>query len=157
MQNEDILTIPTENVRPKANKKVKFIIGGLLIVVAVAYLIYTGIQSSSAYYLTIDELHAKSATMVNRQVRVAGLVDTPSVDYNHKELILKFDIVSETGARLTIVFNGPKPDQINSEGAEAIVEGEFDGEVFQAKSLLLKCPSRYEDGEQEIQQVEAIN
>jgi len=156
MQNEEILTIPTENARPKANKKGKFVIGGLLIAVAVAYLIYTGIQSSSAYYLTIDELHAKSATMVNRQVRVAGLVDTPSVDYNHKELILKFDIVSETGERLPIVFNGPKPDQMDSAGAEAIVEGKFDGEAFQAKSLLLKCPSRYEDGEQEIQ-VEAVN
>ena len=156
MQSEKILTIPTEQARSKANKKTKFIVGGLLIVVAVAYLIYTGIQSSSAYYLTIDELHTKGSAIVNRQVRVSGLVDTPTVDYNHKDLMLKFDIISETGDRLPVVFNGPKPDQMDSEGAEAIIEGKFDGQVFQAKSLLLKCPSRYEDGEQEIH-VEAVN
>ncbi len=156
MQSEEILTIPAEHARPKANKKIKFIIGGLLIVAAVAYLIYTGLQSSSAYYLTIDELNAKGSSIIGRQVRVSGLVDTPSVDYDHKALLLQFDIASETGERLHVVFNGPKPDQMDSEGAEAIVEGKFDGQNFQAQSLLLKCPSRYEDGEQEIQ-VEAVN
>ncbi len=88
--------------------------------------------------------------MVNQQVRVAGLVDKTTVKYDSKELILKFDVLSETGARLHVVYNGPEPDQMRSEGAEAIVEGKFDGENFQAKSLLLNCPSRYEDGEEEI-------
>ena len=54
-----------------------------------------------------------------------------------------------------VVFNGPKPDQMR-EGAEAILEGKYDGEVFQAQSLLLKCPSRYEEGTVEEVQVEAV-
>ena len=64
-------------------------------------------------------------------------------------------IASETGERMPVVFNGPKPDQMR-EGAEAILEGKYNGEEFQAQSLLLKCPSRYEEGTIEEVQVEAV-
>jgi len=52
---------------------------------------------------------------------------------------------------LPVIFNGPQPDQMR-EGAEAILEGKYDGQTFTAQSLLLKCPSRYEEGA--IEQVE---
>jgi cytochrome c-type biogenesis protein CcmE len=125
MQRNEPLSIPMELSGSRANKKVKFIIGGMAIVLAVIYLIYTGIQSTSAYFLTVDELHGRS------------------------------DILSETGQRLSVVFNGPKPDQMR-EGAEAIIEGKFDGNQFAAQTLLLKCPSRYEEGTIEQIQVEAV-
>jgi cytochrome c-type biogenesis protein CcmE len=41
-------------------------------------------------------------------------------------------------------------------GAEAIVEGKFDGTQFTAQTLLLKCPSRYEEGGIEQVEVEAV-
>jgi cytochrome c-type biogenesis protein CcmE len=54
-----------------------------------------------------------------------------------------------------VVFNGPKPDQMR-EGADAILEGKYDGQVFVADSLLLKCPSRYEEGTIEEVKVDAV-
>lgn len=155
MQNEEVLTIPTEMSQTQANKKTKFIVGGVVIALAVIYLIYTGVQSSSAYFLTIDELVAKGVAMENRQVRVSGMVDAETIDFNNKELILAFNITSETGMPMHVVFNGPQPDQMR-EGAEAIVEGKFDGSTFQAQTLLLKCPSKYEEGTIEEIQVEAV-
>jgi cytochrome c-type biogenesis protein CcmE len=154
MHNEEILTIPPEVSGSRVNKKFKFIVGGVIIVLVIVYLIYTGIQSSSAYYLTIDELYARSDLM-GRQVRVSGLVDAATIDYNSKDLILAFDISSETGQHLPVVFNGPMPDQMR-EGAEAIIEGKFDGSTFNANTLLLKCPSRYEEQGVEEIQVEAV-
>lgn len=155
MNTEKTLTIPMDIPRSGANKKTKFIVGGVVIVLAIIYLIYTGIQSTSAYFLTIDELYAQSDTMVNAQVRVSGMVNAETIDYNHKDLILKFNIFGENGQELPVVFNGPKPDQMR-EGAEAIVEGKFDGTTFEAKTLLLKCPSRYEEGTMEEVEVEAV-
>lgn len=155
MQGEEFLTIPVEKSTAQANKKTKFIVGGVVIALAVAYLIYTGIQSSSAYFLTIDELRAKGAEIYGQPVRVSGLVNAETITFNHKDLILKFDIQSESGQSLPVVFNGPQPDQMR-EGAEAIVEGKFDGSTFQAQSLLLKCPSKYEEGTVEEIQVEAV-
>jgi cytochrome c-type biogenesis protein CcmE len=153
MQRPEALTIPVELSGHRANKKTKFIVGGMVIVLAIAYLIYTGIQSTSAYVLTVDELLARN-DMVGRTVRVSGWVDANTIDFNNKDLILDFEIFSDTGARIPIVFNGPKPDQMR-EGAEAIIEGKFDGTAFNAQTLLLKCPSRYE-GEPEQVQVEAV-
>jgi cytochrome c-type biogenesis protein CcmE len=42
------------------------------------------------------------------------------------------------------------------EGADAILEGKYDGQVFVADSLLLKCPSRYEEGTIEEVKVDAV-
>jgi cytochrome c-type biogenesis protein CcmE len=138
-----------------ANKKTKFIIGGVIIALAIAYLIYTGVQSSAAYFLTVDELYAKGAAVENQTVRVSGKVDATTIEFNNRDLLLTFDVTSETGQRLPVVFNGPKPDQMR-EGAEAIVEGKYDGQAFTAQSLLLKCPSRYEEQGIEEVQVEAV-
>jgi cytochrome c-type biogenesis protein CcmE len=82
-------------------------------------------------------------------------VDEATIDFNNRDLILKFEVMSESGERLPVVFNGPKPDQMRHD-AEAILEGKFDGEIFTAQSLLLKCPSRYEEGTIEEAQVEAV-
>jgi len=148
--------VPSIEVDSKtANKKIKFIIGGVVIALAVIYLIYSGIQNNATYFWTVDELYAKGETQYNRPVRVSGLVDGNSIDFNNRDLILEFDVLSATGERMHVVFNGPKPDQMRDE-AEAILEGKYDGEVFTAQSLLLKCPSRYEEGTIEEIQVEAV-
>lgn len=138
-----------------ANKKIKFIVGGVIIALAIAYLIYTGVQSSAAYFFTVDELYAKGTAIENQTVRVSGKVDAATIDFNNRDLLLKFEVTSDTGQRMPVVFNGPKPDQMR-EGAEAIIEGKYDGQAFTAQSLLLKCPSRYEENGIEEVQVEAV-
>jgi cytochrome c-type biogenesis protein CcmE len=149
-------TIPSVKVAERAaNKKTKFVIGGVVIALAIVYLIYNGIQSSAAYFYTVDELYAKGTAAENRPVRVSGKVDADTIDFNNRDLILTFEVTSETGERLPVIFNGPKPDQMR-EGAEAIIEGKYDGELFTAKTLMLKCPSRYEEGTIEEVQVEAV-
>jgi cytochrome c-type biogenesis protein CcmE len=47
--------------------------------------------------------------------------------------------------RLTVVYNGPKPDLLRDE-AQAIITGKMgeDGQ-FYATELLLKCPTKYEE------------
>jgi cytochrome c-type biogenesis protein CcmE len=149
-------TVPSVEVAERAaNKKTKFIVGGVVIALAIIYLIYNGIQSNAAYFLTVDELYAKGTAIENRTVRVSGQVDADTIDFNNRDLILTFEVTSETGERLPVIFNGPKPDQMR-EGAEAIIEGKYDGELFTAKTLMLKCPSRYEEGTIEEVQVEAV-
>jgi cytochrome c-type biogenesis protein CcmE len=149
-------TVPSIQIAGQAaNKKTKFIVGGVLIALAIIYLIYTGLQSNAAYFLTVDEFYAKGESMYNRTVRVSGKVDAETIQFNNRDLILTFEVMSETGQRMPVTFNGPKPDQMR-EGADAILEGKYDGQMFTAQSLLLKCPSRYEeDGIEEVQ-VEAI-
>jgi cytochrome c-type biogenesis protein CcmE len=78
-----------------------------------------------------------------------------SVDFDSRDLILRFEIIGESGETLPVYFNGPKPDQMRDD-AEAIVQGKFDGNEFTAQELLLKCPSRYEESGFTEEKVEAV-
>lgn len=149
-------SVPTVKVAGKAaNKKLKFVIGGVAVALAVVYLIYAGVASNAAYFLTVDELYAKGDSIIDHTVRVSGMVDAATIDFNNRDLVLKFDVMGASGERLPVVFNGPKPDQMR-EGAEAIIEGKYNGTEFTAQELLLKCPSRYEEQGIEEVQVKAV-
>lgn len=147
----------------------KFVIGGILILVAVVFLIWTSTAASAEYFLTIDELNAKGSDVVDKNLRVSGAVLGDSIQYDAQSLTLSFEVAhvpadnlaieSEGGlaevlhqavldpsrARIKVVYVGPKPDLLRNE-AQAIVTGHMgqDG-VFYAEELLLKCPTRYEE------------
>jgi cytochrome c-type biogenesis protein CcmE len=149
-------TIPADLAQRKAaNKNLKFTTGGLLVIGLVIVLIVQATLTTGAYYLTVGELEARGAEMIGERVRVSGAVVEGSEIWEPKEMTLQFSIMDESGKELPIVFYGPRPDNFQR-AAEAIVEGELlaDGS-FKANTLLLKCPSRYEEEPEEIF-VEAI-
>jgi cytochrome c-type biogenesis protein CcmE len=142
----------------KANSKIKFIIGGVVIVALIAYLIISSISSAGAYYREVGEVVAQQATLVDKNLRVSGNIVTESITYDAATLDLNFRISDPADAskQLAIHFHGVQPDQITREGSSAIVEGTLGPNgVVEANNLLLKCPSRYEEDYEEVM-VEAI-
>jgi cytochrome c-type biogenesis protein CcmE len=152
-----------------SNSKVKFILGGLLIVAAVVYLIVSSTQASAQYFMTIGELSAKGVSLGNRELRVSGAVVGDSIQYDAENLTLSFmvadipgdnnviekqgglaqvlhdAVVDPSRARLAVVYQGVKPDLLRNE-AQAIMTGRIgDDGKFYANELLLKCPTKYED------------
>ncbi len=127
------------------NKKIKFIIGGALIFVAVIALVITSIDSTGAYYMTVAELNSDATALAGQKIRVSGGVVQESEDWDPVNLMLKFNMTDETGEQVLVSFHGSRPSNF-SRATEAIVEGEMlsDGS-FHADNLLLKCPSRYEE------------
>ena len=147
----------------------KFVIGGILILGAVVFLIWSSTAANAEYFLTIDELNAKGSGVVDRNLRVSGAVIGDSIQYDPQSLTLSFDVAhvpadnlaieSEGGlaevlhqavmdpsrARMKVVYVGPKPDLLRNE-AQAIMTGHLGADgVFYAEELLLKCPTRYEE------------
>ena len=146
----------------------KFVIGGVLILGAVVFLIWTSTAASAEYFLTIDELNAKGSSIVDKNLRVSGAVVGDSIQYDAQNLTLSFEVAHVPGdnaeletegglaealhqavldpsrARMKVVYVGPKPDLLRNE-AQAIMTGHLatDG-TFYAEELLLKCPTRYE-------------
>jgi cytochrome c-type biogenesis protein CcmE len=147
----------------------KFLAGGLLIVAAVVYLIFTSTRNAAQYYMTIEELNTKGSAVAGQSLRISGAVIGDSIQYDPQTLQLRFtvahisgdnaDIEAEGGlaaalhkavvdpsrSRLEVVYNDIKPDLLRDE-AQAIMTGTLgpDG-VFQANELLLKCPTKYEE------------
>lgn len=79
-------------------------------------------------------------------VQVPGKILHETVDYNATEGVLRFDIVDMANPvqRMTIAYRQPKPDNFDTAtSVEAI--GAVRNGVFEAHSLLVKCPSKYRD------------
>ena len=150
----------------KTNRKT--IIAVLVIAAALVALLISTTRSSTQYFLTVSELQDDQTEMVGRNVRMSGVVLGDTIVYNPNTLDLTFEVaqipgdhrvIKEMGGmafvleqaaadptlpRITIHYNGVKPDLLKHE-AQAIVSGSLDANgVFQAKELLLKCPSKYE-------------
>ena len=134
-------------------KPSKFLVGALLIVGAVGYLIYTGIQETKVYYFTIDEFLLKKATLANTDVRVAGRVQDGSIQWDPAALNLTFRLmpieqeptpVEVTQAGVSVSYQGILPDMF-AEGRDVIIEGMYTPEQqLVASTIMTSCPSKYE-------------
>jgi cytochrome c-type biogenesis protein CcmE len=147
----------------------KFVVGGLLILGAVVFLIWTSTAANAEYFLTIDELNTKGSGVVDKNLRVSGAVLGDSIQYDAQSLTLSFEVAhvpadnaeleTEGGlaealhqavmdpsrARMKVVYVGARPDLLRNE-AQAIMTGHLDNDgIFYADELLLKCPTRYEE------------
>lgn len=113
-----------------------------VILVALAYLAYTGVQESKSYYVTIKELHGMAEGAYTKRLRVAGNVQPGSI---HRSGTNVNFVLVENEQTLNVIYNGtePPPDTFKDD-AQALAEGSFghDG-VFYAKQIQAKCASKY--------------
>ena len=155
--------------RPRFGGRLKFIIGGGLIVAAIIYLIISSTKANAQYFFTLDELNSRGSSMVNQNVRISGAVIGSSIQYDPQSLALHFTVANVPAdnkqieaqgglaavlhaavtdparTHMQIVYNGPKPDLLRDE-AQAIMTGHLGADnVFYADELLLKCPTKYEE------------
>lgn len=127
----------------------KFAIAAAVLVCAVGYLMYTSTQSTSAsFFDTVSELDARSDSIDGELVRVGGDVVEESIEIDSVAGPVYFEITDGEN-ELAVVYDGQVPD-IFDEHIQAVVEGTYhkDG-VFEADTVLTKCPSRFEDGDKE--------
>lgn len=123
-------------------KQKKFLIGGVIIVIAVVFLAYTGFQSSSAYYYTVNEVLEQGSTLYGENLRVNGTVDGDSIVSDIDTLNLSFTLTEGTGS-IPVKYRGVTPDNFNGD-VEVVVGGVMDSSgVLQADSITTKCPSKY--------------
>jgi len=135
----------------QANKQIKFIVGGAVVLGLIAYLIVSAISSSGAYYREVGEVLLEKTALMDKNLRVSGNIVTESIRYDPTTLDLNFRISDpkDVSKQIAIHFHGVKPDQMDREGSSAIVEGTMGSKgVVEANNLLLKCPSRYDEYEE---------
>jgi len=151
-----------------AGGRLKFIVGGLILLAAVAYLIVSNLTSQQEYFMTVNDLLSRQSEMVGRKVRISGVVLGDTIRYDGHELRFTIAHIPDSAAEIedegglaevlhraasdpdaatveVVLYDQPLPDLLKNE-AQAIVTGTLgeDG-VFYADELLLKCPTRYEE------------
>jgi cytochrome c-type biogenesis protein CcmE len=147
--------------------KTNLVVAGVLIVIAVGYLIWSSTGSSASYFMTIEEVQAMGEEAQERNLTVSGAVRGESIEYDTTKPRVTFTMVHIPGdldeieaqgglatilhdavenseaPQLKVVYDGVKPDLLQDE-AQAIVRGQItDNGTLHADEVLLKCPSRY--------------
>ncbi len=125
-------------------KKKKFLIGGIIILLAIGYLGFMGFRGSATYYYTVSELLEQGGSTYGENVRVTGQVAPGSVEQESGSLVTRFTIVDVEGEEsLPVVYQGVVPDAFRV-GNDVVVDGHLNSAgIFQANNILVKCPSKY--------------
>lgn len=127
------------------SRKNKMLVGGLIVLALVGYLIWSSFATASQKNVSVKEIVQNVDKYKGVQLRLTGKVAPGSIKKEGKTI--EFEI-TEDGARFPVVYKGGVPNSFQ-DNADVIADGELskNGEHFEAKSLIVKCPSKYTAGE----------
>ncbi|HNP17425.1 MAG TPA: cytochrome c maturation protein CcmE [Fulvivirga sp.] len=124
------------------------IIGIVLIAAAIAIIISTAGDASS--YVTFGEAYEMSKNGDSNSIHVVGelpknengevLQIYPSAD----KLSFRFVMSDEKGKQQEVFYNEPMPSDFKR-SEKVVVIGSYQGELFVADKILMKCPSKYQE------------
>jgi cytochrome c-type biogenesis protein CcmE len=126
----------------QSSRYVRFGVVIAVIVVALSYLAYTGVQDSKSYYVTIKELNGMGDGAYSKRLRVAGNVAPGTIKRQGTHLEFQLE---EEGRTIPVVYSGTEaPPDTFKDNAQALAEGRYgkDG-VFHATNIQAKCASKY--------------
>ena len=120
----------------------KYIIAGLVVLGALAGLIYSGVRDSMVYFYTPSEVSQQQAQLRGKALRVGGMVVNGSIRWDPQTLLLTFQLTDGRGT-VPVRHTGTAPD-LFKEGAGAVVEGTWtpDGYV-RASTIMAKHSEEY--------------
>ncbi len=118
------------------------IIALVLIAVAIAYMLVT-MSKDLTTYDTIASARQKQGKYIHL---IAKLDRTKDIEYNpvNDPNFLAFYAVDSLGGETKVVYHSTKPPELES-SERIVLKGKMNGEVFECKEILLKCPSKYKD------------
>jgi cytochrome c-type biogenesis protein CcmE len=127
------------------SRQLKFIAGIAVIITTVAVLVYTAVDQTKMYMITVAEFTSARSAFAGTTLRIAGRVQENSMKWDGGKRDLHFTLADiEGGGELAVHYTGILPDMF-AEGRDVVVEGPYtDDAVFQASTVLTSCPSKYE-------------
>ncbi len=75
---------------------------------------------------------------------VGEWVTDRATHYDPENNLFTFHMQDDQGQTRQVRYHNPRPASFE-DADKIVVEGRFDGDVFMAKHILMKCPSKYND------------
>jgi len=122
----------------------------LLIVIAGSIAALLSLTGDLSTYDTIASARQKPGVFVHV---IARLDKSQPIVYDAMKdpNFLSFYAVDSLGNQVKIIYHNPKPADLESSD-RVVLKGSMEGNVFDCKDILLKCPSKYKDDKKQIQQ-----
>ena len=123
----------------------RLVLVGVVLALAVAYLIYAAFPGSTSYYFTVDELAAFDGRFDGGTFRVKGALVPDSFIREEGSTLANFTLTAGK-QDLPATYNGVVPDLFFNADSEIIIQGRFadpDG-VFEVDTVSVLCPTKYQ-------------
>lgn len=118
------------------------ILGIVIIAIAIGA-IFTTLNNTSTYASFAEAAKEQGSEfhVVGKLNKDKEMVYEPKVDAN----IFKFYMVDNKGTECKVVLHKNKPQDFER-SEQIVIIGKMQGQDFQASDILMKCPSKYNDG-----------
>lgn len=122
---------------------IKFIVAGVVLISAIAYLAFAGSKEGWAtYHVTVDAF-ASDPQVQRQHVRLAGKVASEGIEIGSGRYGAHFTLAGDS-SKVNVNYKGVVPELFKAD-CDVVVEGRLDSaNVFQADVLMTKCASKYE-------------
>lgn len=134
-------------------------------VIAVAIVMIISTIGDASTYASFDEakemaknnnkasIHVVGELLKDNNGKPKGMKYEPAIDPNRFEFIMTDSLNNQQ----LVVFNQPKPQDMDK-SEKVVVVGKMDLQknCFNADQILLKCPSKYNNGELKVDENQAI-
>ncbi len=130
---------------PANQKRITALAAILVAGAALTFIAYGGIEENLVYYWDVETLLAKGEAAHGVIVRLGGVVEPGSHQWNAESLDLRFNISMkpEPGEPRVAVEARGAPPQMFREGIGVVVEGTYNGKVFHADRVIVKHSNQY--------------
>ena len=144
-----------EEERTGRRTRNRLIILGVVVAMAVAYMVYAAFPGNALYFVTVSEFMGGDEYQDGRVLRVSGKLVPDSFHRQDNSTLARFQLVDKEGtgsdASLDATYVGVMPDLFFNPHSEIILEGSYTPErVFETDSILVKCPSKYQSLDEEL-------
>lgn len=113
----------------------------IVIVAVVGVWAFSSFTKSMTSYVSFAEAQKRST-----RVQVMGAIHQSQVTYDPERKVLLFPITDDEGTTMQVKYSGTTPGNF-SQATHAVCIGKYNGQVFEADQLLIKCPSKYQGQE----------
>ena len=137
------------------SNRTRFIVLSAVVILALGYMIYAAFPGNALYFLTVSEFSSRTEVQDGRVLRVSGKLVEGTFGREGNSIDSQFLITDKDGASPDITlhasYTGVLPDLFFNPHSELILEGSYGiNQVFHAEEILVKCPSKYVDLEDEL-------
>ena len=123
----------------------------IVILIAIALAI-GGLLSLSNDFSTYDTVNSAKQKQGKFVHLIAKLDRTEPVDYDPAKNpnYLAFTAIDSLGSKTKVVYRNSKPAEMEH-SERMVLQGKMQGDTFECKDILLKCPSKYKDDKAQLQ------
>ena len=122
----------------------------IIVIIAVAIGIVVTTADDASTYVTFDQAHQLASNGSKNSIHVVGELKKDlsghvvGIESGADRVSFSFIMVDQNKKEQEVIYNEPMPQDF-TRSEKVVVIGSYQGDIFVADKILLKCPSKYQE------------